>query len=77
MKALSIRQPWAWAILNADKDIENRDWRTNFRGRIAVHAAKTMTRDDYDATEPEGWIRCVDDGRRRPDGDETKEYINL
>ena len=24
MKALSIRQPWAWAILHAGKDIENR-----------------------------------------------------
>lgn len=26
--ALSIRQPWAWAILHAGKDIENRDWHT-------------------------------------------------
>ena len=26
MKALSIRQPWAWCILHAGKDIENRDW---------------------------------------------------
>lgn len=26
MKALSIRQPWTWAILYAGKDIENRDW---------------------------------------------------
>lgn len=24
--ALSIRQPWVWAILNASKDVENRDW---------------------------------------------------
>lgn len=24
--ALSIRQPWAWAILCAGKDIENRSW---------------------------------------------------
>jgi hypothetical protein len=47
MKALSIRQPWAWAILHAGKDIENRDWRTTFRGTIAVHAAKGMTLDEY------------------------------
>lgn len=26
MKALSIRQPWAWCILHASKDVENRDW---------------------------------------------------
>ena len=25
--ALSVRQPWAWAIIHAGKDIENRSWR--------------------------------------------------
>lgn len=24
--ALSVRQPWAWAIIHAGKDIENRTW---------------------------------------------------
>ena len=43
MKALSIRQPWAWAVLHAGKDIENRDWQTTnpalrFRGRCVVQA---------------------------------------
>ena len=31
MKALSIRPPWAWAILHAAKDVENRTWKTNIR----------------------------------------------
>jgi hypothetical protein len=48
MKALSIRQPWAWLILHAGKDIENRDWPTRFRGRFLIHAAKGMTRDEYE-----------------------------
>lgn len=47
MKALSIRQPWCWAILNAGKDVENRDWYTSFRARFAIHAAKGMTKDEY------------------------------
>jgi hypothetical protein len=47
MKALSIRQPWAHLIVHAGKDIENRDWFTRLRGRILVHAAKGMTRDEY------------------------------
>src|SRR5262245_59918085 len=47
MNALSIRQPWCWAILHAGKDVENRNWRTIFRGRFAIHAAKGMTRDEY------------------------------
>ena len=37
-QALSVRQPWAWAIIHAGKDIENRTWQTDFRGRIAIHA---------------------------------------
>ena len=41
--ALSIRQPWAWAILHAGKDVENRTWYTLFRGPVAIHAAKDMT----------------------------------
>lgn len=45
--ALSIRQPWAWAIINAGKDVENRQWHTNFRRPVAIHAAKGMTRDEY------------------------------
>lgn len=48
MRALSIRQPWAWAILHAGKDIENRPRRTHLRGRILIHASAGMTRDEYD-----------------------------
>ncbi len=40
MKALSVRAPWWFAILKAEKDIENRDWKTNFRGRVLIHASK-------------------------------------
>lgn len=47
MKALSIRQPWAWAILYAGKDVENCDWPTRFRGTVAIHAAKGLTRDEH------------------------------
>jgi len=46
--ALSIRQPWAWLILNAGKDIENRDWKTNFRGRVLIHASKSCAKSEYE-----------------------------
>ena len=39
MKALSIRQPFAWLIANGFKDVENRSWPTHFRGRFLIHAA--------------------------------------
>lgn len=51
--ALSVRQPWAWAIIFAGKDIENRSWQAvnhglRQRGRIAIHAAKGMAREEYE-----------------------------
>ena len=48
MIALSIRQPWASLILKAGKDIENRSWATKVRGRVLIHAAKGMTRDEHE-----------------------------
>lgn len=42
--ALSIRQPWADAIIWHGKDVENRDWRTDFRGPVCIHAAKAWGR---------------------------------
>lgn len=65
MKALSIRQPWAWLITRPDlrepvdraaaldvhgmKPVENRTWETLYRGPLLIHAGQTMTRADYAA----------------------------
>lgn len=38
MKALTIRQPWAFAIARLGKTIENRTWNTAHRGLLAIHA---------------------------------------
>ena len=42
MKAISIRQPWAWLIVQGYKDVENRTWATKHRGPILIHAGKTL-----------------------------------
>jgi hypothetical protein len=62
MKAISIRQPWAWLILHGGKDIENRSWSTGFTGRVLIHASKGMTRDEYDEA-----AECYDPGDIGPD----------
>lgn len=49
MKALSLRQPWAWMVVHGGKDIENRKWRTHFRGAFLIHAAIGMTPHEYEA----------------------------
>jgi hypothetical protein len=52
LKALSIRQPWAWLIAQGVKRFENRDWDVRnpgrkFRGRFLIHASQGMTKDEY------------------------------
>jgi hypothetical protein len=48
MRALSVQQPWAWAILHAGKNIENRKWRLpkGMEGeRIILHAGKKIDKE--------------------------------
>lgn len=47
MKALSLRQPWCWAVLHAGKRVENRVWRTSYRGPFLLHAAVGCTPSEY------------------------------
>lgn len=39
MKAIAVKQPWAWLLANGYKDIENRTWNTKHRGQILIHAS--------------------------------------
>ncbi len=39
MRALTITQPWATLIAIGAKRFETRSWRTNYRGRLVIHAA--------------------------------------
>lgn len=40
MRAISLWQPWASAVALGSKRVETRHWPTNYRGPIAIHAAK-------------------------------------
>ncbi|MCY1008547.1 ASCH domain-containing protein [Nannocystis pusilla] len=53
MRALSIRQPWLWAILEGDKRVENRDWAgCEYRGPVLLHASKSCGKREFeDAVE--------------------------
>jgi hypothetical protein len=38
MRALTVHQPWAWAIVHGGKNIENRTIRWTYRGPLLIHA---------------------------------------
>jgi hypothetical protein len=42
MKALAVRQPYAWLIVAGRKPIENRSWKTEYRGPLLIHSALKM-----------------------------------
>lgn len=42
IKALTIKQPWAGLLVLGIKKNETRGWRTNFRGKLAIHSSKDI-----------------------------------
>lgn len=55
MRILTVRQPWAWAIIHAGKNIENRQTNIagSYRGPVAIHAAKALP-------TPDAWNNASD-----------------
>jgi ASCH domain len=53
IKALTVRQPWAWAIIYGGKDVENRRWRAAYRGPLLIHAGEKAD------PEPEACARLL------------------
>jgi len=50
MRALSIRQPWAWLIAAGVKTVENRTWATSYRGPLLIHAGQSLAMSPDDLT---------------------------
>lgn len=56
MKALTIRQPYASLIALGEKQYETRDWKTAYRGPLAIHAgAHVPKRDDFWMCQSNVW----------------------
>ena len=68
MKALTVHQPWAWAIISGRKRVENRTWSTPVRGRIAIHASRKPDSNWWDLAamleDAATWEACYES----PDG---------
>lgn len=46
MKVLTIREPWASLIINGYKKYEFRSWKTNYRGKILIHAGLSLEKNN-------------------------------
>ena len=70
MKVITIKEPWASLIINGYKKYEFRTWKTNYRGKILIHAGLSFEKNckdkfenfnlDYSKGEIIGEIEIVD-----------------
>lgn len=66
MKALSVKQPWAFLIGGSEKTVELRSWQTDYRGKILICASKSE-KDSWALVDgeyhqlPAGVMMCVAD----------------
>ncbi|WP_254011620.1 hypothetical protein [Limnofasciculus baicalensis] len=49
LTALSIPQPWAWAIIHGNRKAENRLQHLRYRGDLIIHSSKTVKREEFNA----------------------------
>ena len=45
MKVITIKQPWATLIAEGIKKYEFRSWKTNYRGKLLIHAGSSVDRE--------------------------------
>lgn len=43
LRAITVKQPWAWAIAHGGKTVENRSKVTSYRGLLLIHAGKAWS----------------------------------
>ena len=56
VKVLVVRQPWAWLIVHGFKDIENRSWKTRYRGKLLIQASANLPSKDH-LEEDRRWVK--------------------
>lgn len=46
LKVLTLRQPWATLVAEGIKKYEFRSWKTNYRGKVLIHAGTGIDKED-------------------------------
>lgn len=59
MKVLTIKEPYVTPIALGKKHYETRSWKTNYRGPIYIHTAKTVMPDPVEGCEKIFPLGCI------------------
>lgn len=65
VKVLSVKNPYAYLIIHGGKDVENRTWNTEYRGRLYIHVSGdnmpfTLIEDYPDLKSRKEWSAYVE-----------------
>lgn len=71
MKALSIKSPLSYLVAAGIKDVENRNWTTNYRGRVYIHSCGTYQK------FAKGMLPCYDEIMEHTDKDGQINFDSL
>lgn len=71
MRAISVKQPWAFAIMRLNKNIENRSWKTKIRERVYIQASMSPPDINAPVEVLEAFLAAV------KDNDECAKYGGL
>lgn len=71
MRLLTVRQPWAWAIIHGGKDVENRirNLAGDYRGPVAIHAGLATFEDEGQYWEVVRAVTSEQNGWRASDSE--------
>ena len=46
MKVITLKQPWATLVAEGIKEYEFRSWKTNYRGKLLIHAGSGIDKEE-------------------------------
>ena len=46
MKVITLKQPWATLVAEGIKEYEFRSWKTNYRGKLLIHAGAGIDKEE-------------------------------
>ncbi|MDE2097934.1 MAG: ASCH domain-containing protein [Patescibacteria group bacterium] len=78
MKAITLTQPWATLVAIGAKHYETRSWSTNYRGPLAIHAAKGFPKWAQDAMDHRPFYEVLHEqfqGYERGHVDEARGHV--
>ena len=76
MKVLSVKNPYAYLIIHGIKDVENRSWKTDYRGELLIHCSGKDQVDIYDDDIPKEILKEFDEFWKAKDNNEDYQFQN-